>query len=232
MKRLDALLSNLGYCSRSETKLFLKQNEVLIKNQRVFNPTSKANHCDVLVNNEALDSEKILILLNKPSGYICSHNDAGKLIYSLLPRRYQNRNPKISTIGRLDIDTTGAILLTDDGELNHKLTSPKKDVKKVYEVSLEKPLNGDEKELFASGEVLLNGEEKPLKPAILKEITPTLVHLEIVEGKYHQVKRMFAYTKNKVIKLHRLEFSGFRVDDMEEGAFKIIDDFNIKSYNL
>ena len=64
--------------------------------------------------------------MNKPSGVICSHNDSGVLIYSFLPQRWQNRNPKISTIGRLDMDTTGAILLTDDGELNHKLTSPKK----------------------------------------------------------------------------------------------------------
>ena len=131
MKRLDAFLSSLGYCSRSEAKLFLKLNIVLVKNERVFNPSIKANHSDILVNDEPLDAEKLVILLNKPSGYICSHNDAGRLIYSLLSKRYQNRNPKISTIGRLDMDTTGAILLTDDGDLNHKLTSPKKDVKKI-----------------------------------------------------------------------------------------------------
>lgn len=170
--------------------------------------------------------KKLVIILNKPSGYICSHNDAGKLIYSLLPLRYQNRNPKISTIGRLDIDTTGAILLTDDGELNHKLTSPKKDVKKIYEVTLQNPLKGDEKRAFFSGEVILNGEDKP-KPAFLKQINSNLVHLEIVEGKYHQVKRMFAYTGNKVIKLHRLEFAGFRVDDLKDGEFKILENDKI-----
>ncbi len=222
LKRLDAYLSNLGYCSRSEVKLFLKQNIVTVKNIRTYSSNIKVNHCDILVNNEPLDDEKLLILLNKPSGYICSHNDAGKLIYSLLPERYQKRNSKISTIGRLDIDTTGAILLTDDGELNHKLTSPKKDIKKIYEVTLEKPLKGDEKELFLSGNIVLNGETKSLKPANLLEITPTLVHLEIVEGKYHQVKRMFAYTKNRVIKLHRLQFANFRVDDLKEGEFKIL----------
>ena len=209
MKRVDAYLSSLGYCSRSEAKKFLKQNEVLFFENRVFNPSTKVNHNDVLINGEKLDSEKITILMNKPSGVICSHNDSGVLIYSLLPRRWQNRNPKISTIGRLDMDTTGAILLTDDGKLNHKLTSPKKDVKKIYEVTLQNPLKGDEKEIFESGTIILNDK---------------LVHLEIVEGKYHQVKRMFAYTGNKVVKLHRLEFAGFRVDDLKEGEFRVIED--------
>ena len=194
-----------------------------VNDERVFNTSIKAKHEDIKVNDEVLDDEKILILLHKPKDYICSHNDAGKLIYSLLPQRLQNRNPKVSTIGRLDIDTSGAILRTDDGELNHKLTSPKKDVKKVYEVTLQNPLKGDEQELFESGTIILNGEEKALKPAFLKIINPNLVHLEIVEGKYHQVKRMFAYTGNKVIKLHRLEFAGFRVEDLKEGEFKIID---------
>lgn len=222
MKRVDAYLSSLGYCSRSEARKFLKMNSVFINENRVYNPSLKANHSEISVNGEKLDSEKITILMNKPSGVICSHNDSGKLIYSLLPQRYQNRNPKISTIGRLDVDTTGAILLTDDGELNHKLTSPKKDVKKIYEVTLQNPLKGDEKDIFASGTVFLNGEEKPLKPANLKVLSETLVHLEIVEGKYHQVKRMFAYTKNKVIKLHRVSFDNFTVEDLKEGEYKLI----------
>ncbi len=224
MKRVDAYLSSLGYCTRSEARKFLKMNSVFINENRVFNPSLKAKHNEIRVNGEKLDSEKLTILMNKPSGVICSHNDSGVLIYSLLPRRWQNRNPKISTIGRLDMDTTGVILLTDDGELNHKLTSPKKDVKKIYEVTLQNPLKGDEKEIFESGTIILNGEEKPLKPAKLAILNDKLVHLEIVEGKYHQVKRMFAYTGNKVVKLHRLEFAGFRVDDLKEGEFRVIED--------
>ena len=81
--------------------------------------------------------------------------------------------------------------------------------------------------VFLSGEIVLNTEEKPLKPAFLKEINSTLVHLEIVEGKYHQVKRMFAYTGNKVVKLHRLEFANYRVDDLKEGEFRIIENYSI-----
>ncbi|WP_418185550.1 pseudouridine synthase [Aliarcobacter vitoriensis] len=222
MKRIDAYLSSLGYCSRSEAKKFLKMNDVCINQSRVFNTSIKANHSEISVNGEKLDDEKLLILLHKPDGYICSHNDAGKLIYSLLPQRWQNRNPKISTIGRLDIDTTGAILLTDDGELNHKLSSPKNSVPKIYEANLEKLLTQDIIDIFSSGDMILKGEEKALKPAKLEIINPNLARLEIVEGKYHQVKRMFAYVGNKVLKLHRVSFYDFKVDDLKEGEYKLI----------
>lgn len=222
-KRIDAHLSSLGYCTRSEAKKFLKIFEVFVKDKRVFDVSLKANHEDIFINNEPLDAQTITILLNKPSGYICSHNDAGSLIYSLLPERWNRRNPKISTVGRLDVDTTGAIILTDDGDLNHKLTSPKSDVIKVYEATLAEPLKGDEAQIFASGELMLNGEKKPLLPAKLEVITSTQVRLEIVEGKYHQVKRMFAAVGNRVIKLHRVSFAGFQIDDLKEGEYKFIE---------
>ena len=197
-------------------------NEVCVNDTRVFDVRIKAYHDDIKVNKEALDAETITILLNKPAGVICSHNDAGSLIYSLIPSRWNNRNPKMSTIGRLDIDTTGAIILTDDGALNHRLTSPKNDVTKIYEAKLAQPLKGDEAEIFASGELMLNGEKKPLQAAKLEVINPKLVKLEICEGKYHQVKRMFASTGNKVMNLHRLNFAGFEVDDLKEGEYKFL----------
>lgn len=222
-KRIDAHLSSLGYCSRSEAKKFLRIYELYVKEIRVFDPSIKAYHNDIKVNNEALDPETITILLNKPSGFICSHNDAGSLIYALIPQRWNRRNPKISTIGRLDVDTTGAIILTDDGALNHKLSSPKSDVSKIYEATLAVPLKGDEKEIFASGKVMLNGEKKPLLPAKLEILSPTHVRLEICEGKYHQVKRMFAAVGNRVLSLHRVSFAEFSVEDLKEGEYKFIE---------
>lgn len=222
-KRIDAHLSSLGYCSRSEAKKFLRIYELYVKEERVFDPSIKAYHNDIKVNNEALDPETITILLNKPSGFICSHNDAGSLIYALIPQRWNRRNPKISTIGRLDVDTTGAIILTDDGALNHKLSSPKSDVSKIYEATLAVPLKGDEKEIFASGKVMLNGEKKPLLPAKLEILSPTHVRLEICEGKYHQVKRMFAAVGNRVLSLHRVSFAEFSVEDLKEGEYKFIE---------
>ena len=221
-KRVDAHLSSLGYCTRSEAKKFLKIYEVCVKGIRVFDPSIKAYHGNITINDEKLDPETLTILLNKPSGYICSHNDAGSLIYSLLPDRWNRRNPKISTVGRLDVDTTGAIILTDDGDLNHKLTSPKSDISKIYEVTLAQELRGDEEEIFQSGTLMLNGETKPLLSAKLEIITSTFVKIEICEGRYHQVKRMFAAVGNKVIKLHRVKFGDFSVDNLKEGEYKII----------
>ncbi|MBU0925156.1 pseudouridine synthase [bacterium] len=222
-KRIDAHLSSLGYCTRSEAKKFLRIFELCVKEKRVFDPSIKAYHDDITVNEEPLDPENITILLNKPSGFICSHNDAGSLIYALIPSRWNRRNPKISTIGRLDIDTTGAILLSDNGALNHKLSSPKSDILKVYEATLAVALKGDEAQIFESGELMLNGETKPLLPAKLEVISPTHVRLEICEGKYHQVKRMFGAVGNRVLSLHRVSFDGFTVDDLKEGTYKIID---------
>lgn len=222
-KRIDAHLSSLGYCTRSEAKKFLRIYELYVKDTRIFDPSIKAYHNDIKFNNEPLDPETITILLNKPSGFICSHNDAGSLIYALIPQRWNRRNPKISTIGRLDVDTTGSIILTDDGALNHKLSSPKSDVSKVYEATLAVPLKGDEKEIFASGELMLNGEKKPLLPAKLEVLGETHIRLEICEGKYHQVKRMFAAVGNRVLKLHRVSFGGFTVEDLKEGEYKFIE---------
>ena len=221
-KRIDAHLSSLGYCTRSEAKRFLRIYELCINDKRVFDTSIKAYHDDITINKEAIDPETITVLLNKPSGFICSHNDAGSLIYALIPNRWNRRNPKVSTIGRLDVDTTGAILLTDDGALNHKLSSPKSDVLKIYEATLAVPLKGDEVQIFASGELMLNGEKKPLLPAILEVISPTQVRLEICEGKYHQVKRMFGAVGNRVLTLHRVKFDTFDVEDLKEGTYKFV----------
>jgi 16S rRNA pseudouridine516 synthase len=221
-KRIDAHLSSLGYCSRSEAKKFVKMFRVRVNGVRVQETDKKVLHSEVSVNEVPLDPENLTILMHKPKGVICSHDDAGVLIYSLLPERWQKRNLKISTVGRLDGDTTGAILLTDDGALNHRLTSPKADVSKLYEVTLAQALRGDEAELFASGTLMLNGEKKPLLPAKMEILNETLVRLEINEGKYHQVKRMFGAVGNKVVKLHRVSFGEYTVEDLAPGEYKIL----------
>lgn len=221
-KRVDAHLSSLGYCSRGEIVKFLKMFRVCVDAERIFDGSKKAYHSQITVDNEPLDPLSITILMNKPKGFVCSHSDSQKLIYSLLPIRYQRRNPKISTVGRLDADTTGAILLTDNGELNHKLTSPKSTISKVYEVTLAQELRGDEEAIFASGTLMLNGEKKPLLAANMQILSPTLVRLEIFEGRYHQVKRMFGAVGNRVVALHRISFAGHSVDNLKEGEFKIL----------
>lgn len=223
LKRIDAHLSSLGYCSRSEAKQFLKRFEVCVDGVRVFDVSKKVPHDAVRIESEPLDPEELLILMHKPSGVICSHDDAGVLIYSLLPERFGRRNPKLSTVGRLDADTTGAILLTDNGTLNHQLSSPKSDVTKVYEVTLTQALRGDEAAIFASGTLMLNGESKPLQPADMEVLSSTQVRLEISEGRYHQVKRMFGAVGNKVVALHRVRFGVYDVEDLGLGEYRVLD---------
>lgn len=221
-KRVDAHLSSLGYCSRSEAKKFLKMFRVSLNGVRLFDTNKKVYHNDITVNEEALDPESLTILMHKPSGIICSHDNEGVLIYSLLPERWQRRNSKISTIGRLDGDTTGAILLTDDGALNHRLTSPKNHIAKLYEVRLAQPLRGDEEEIFASGTLLLNGEKKPLHPAKMEILSETHVRLEISEGRYHQVKRMFGAVGNRVVALHRVSFGNYSIKNLAVGEYEVL----------
>lgn len=220
IKRVDAFLSSLGYCTRGEAKSFVKNHMVMVDGIRIFDTSLKVKHSSISVDNEPLDPLNITILMNKPKGFVCSHGDSGRLIYELLPLRWQRRNPKISTIGRLDADTSGAILLSDDGDLNHRLSSPKNHISKIYLVELRDDLRGDEADIFASG-MMLYGESKPLLGANLEVISKKLVRLEIFEGRYHQVKRMFKALGNEVISLHRESFGDCRVDTLESGKYYV-----------
>lgn len=222
MERLDKILTSLGYGSRKEAQALIKRGRVCINGIVIRDVKQKAYHEDIRFDGEALDPKPLVVVMNKPSNIVCSHNDSGKLIYSLLPQRWQRRDPKISTIGRLDSDTTGVIILTDDGKLNHALTSPKKHIKKIYKVTLAMPLNGDEADIFASGGLMLHGEDKPCLSASLTIIDDFNVYLELFEGRYHQVKRMFGAVGNKVLRLHREQFANIRVDDLKEGEYKVI----------
>lgn len=228
-QRLDQLLTSLGYASRSESKKLITSGVVTVDGKRVTKSDFKAFHHEVLFDGEPLDSQQgMVILMHKPVGLVCSHDDGeGQLVYNLLPPRWQRRDPKISTIGRLDKDTSGVLLLTDDGALLHRLTSPKHHIPKLYEVTLDRPLRGDEEELFASGTLMLNGEKTPCLPAKFTVIDETHVTLEITEGRYHQVRRMFAAVRNHVTALHRSSFGDLRLGDLKEGEYRLLGDTEI-----
>lgn len=222
--RLDKLLANLGYGSRSEVQRFIADGRVRVHNEIVKKTDIKAAHEDVLFDNEPLDPPSgMVILMHKPLGLVCSHDDGeGRLVYDLLPARWRQRDPKISTIGRLDKETSGLLLLTDDGQLLHRLTSPRHHVAKVYEATLDRPLRGDEVSIFASGTLMLNGEKSPCLPAKLTIIDETHVTLEITEGRYHQVRRMFAAVGNHVTTLHRSSFGNLTLGNLKEGEYRIL----------
>jgi 16S rRNA pseudouridine516 synthase len=170
----------------------------------------------------------LALMLHKPLGVTCSHKEAGALVYELLPPRWRLREPAISTVGRLDKETSGLLLLTDDGDLLHRIISPRRHVAKRYLATLDRPLRGDEGALFASGEMLLEGDDKPLAPAVLEVLTPTTAHLTITEGRYHQVRRMFAAAGNYVVGLHRDRIGGLDLpDDLAPGQWRQLGESDI-----
>ncbi len=149
-------------------------------------------------------------MLNKPQGYVCSTEDPDHptVLYFLdEPVAY-----KLHAAGRLDIDTTGLVLMTDDGQWSHRVTSPRHHCEKTYLVTLEHPLSDDTAQQFADGVQLYN-EKSLTKPAQLDVIEPQRVRLTISEGRYHQVKRMFAAVGNRVIELHRERIGDITLDD-------------------
>lgn len=174
---------------------------------------------------EALDPPAPLVLmLHKPTGLVCAHREeAGPLVYELLPPRWQRRKPALSSVGRLDKDSSGLLLITDDGDYLHRVISPRRHVPKVYLATLDQPLTGEEGLLFASGTLLLAGDDEPLSPARLEPLGPHRARLTIIEGRYHQVRRMFAAAGNRVVALHRECIGGLALpDDLPPGAYRVL----------
>jgi 16S rRNA pseudouridine516 synthase len=157
-------------------------------------------------------------MLNKPQGYVCSTDDPDHptVLYFLEePVAY-----KLHAAGRLDIDTTGLVLMTDDGQWSHRITSPKHHCEKTYLVTLEQPLADDTAAQFTAG-VQLHNEESLTKPAVLEQLEDCVVRLTISEGRYHQVKRMFAAVGNRVVELHRERIGEIALDEeLEPGEYR------------
>ena len=229
--RLDRLLANLGYGSRREVQQLVAGGRVSLDGAPVREADRKIALTPDLperlwVMGQRLDPPPGLVLMvHKPLGVTCSHKEAGPLIYSLLPDRWRGREPAISTVGRLDKETSGLLLMTDDGALLHRIISPKAKVAKRYLATLARPLKGDEAEVFAAGGLLLEGEDKPLLPAALEVLGETSARLTITEGRYHQVRRMFAAVGNHVEALHRDRIGGLELPaDLAPGSWRLMDE--------
>jgi 16S rRNA pseudouridine516 synthase len=212
--RLDKLLGSLGYGSRQEIARLARVGGVALDGVDVTDASTRIAVTPDLPRRMTVDGRPVdppqglMLILNKPLGMTCSHKEDGALVYDVLPDRWRRRDPAISTVGRLDKDTSGLLLLTDDGDLLHRIISPKRHVKKTYRATLARPLAGTETALFASGALMLEGEDKPLAPATLEIIAPTEARLTVTEGRYHQVRRMFAAVGNHVETLHRESLGG------------------------
>lgn len=221
-RRLDQLLANLGYCSRREARAWIQAGRVTVRGAVVDDFGAKANPDDVRVDGEPPDHPAgLLLLLHKPVGLVCSHDEReGPNVYSLLPPRWRARNPSVTSIGRLDKDTSGLLLLTDQSELVHRLTSPRHKVPKTYRATVSAGLPATLIPLFASGTLLLKDEKAPCAPAELRIISPREAELTLTEGRYHQVRRMFASQGAEVLTLHRARFGHLELGDLAPGQWR------------
>ena len=218
-ERLDKLLSNLGYGSRKDVKNWVKQGIIVCDGETVKSPSQKVNPRLVELDGEPLDHpDGLTLIYHKPLGTTCSRKEEGRLIYDDLPEQWQYRKPPLSPVGRLDKETSGLLIITDDGQLNHHLTSPKHHISKTYAVTLDRPLQGDEAGRFASGKLLLEDDDRPCLPAEMKAVDEKQAILILHEGRYHQVRRMFAAVGNHVTELTRTDIGALSLDSTRLAA--------------
>lgn len=226
--RLERLLANLGYGSRRDVSRAIRDGALVINGSPVYDPSLQMDPSDLSAatfDGEAIDPvSPLTILLHKPRGYTCSSDEQGLLVYDLLPPRWKKRDPVLSTAGRLDKDSTGLVLMTDDGQLLHKIISPKIHVQKHYRVTLRDALKGDEAALFATGLFCLKNDTKPLKPAFWNPDSEKGGVMILQEGRYHQIRRMFAAIGNHVETLHRFKLGGLELGELPEGKYMVLKD--------
>ena len=227
--RLDRLLGNLGYGSRREILGFVRAGRVRLDGERIETvarkvPLSADLPSRLTVDGEALDPlPGLVVMMHKPVGTTCSHDEAGPLVHDLLPPRWRLRQPPVSPVGRLDKDTSGLLPLTDDGALLHRIISPRSRAPKRYRAVLADRLRPDAVEIFASGTLMLSGEAKPLLPAVLEPLEAGEAYVTSVEGRYHQVRRMFAAVGNRVVALHRDRMGGLSLpENLDVGQYRVM----------
>ena len=224
--RLDKYLSNAGIASRSEIKKYLKTHQVTVNDVLVKQGKTQIKETkDIIkIDNQIIQYKPYYyFLLNKPKGYVSANEDDR---YPTIMDFFKDLNIKgLSHVGRLDLDTTGAILITNHGKLAHFLISPKTNIKKIYNVTLDKPFSATLFDAFKKGIKLENGEI--CKPAKLVITSKNTVNIELTEGKYHQVKRMFRALGYEVTNLNREEFAGLNVKNCKFGEYYELNDSEI-----
>ncbi len=225
MERLDKILANLGYGSRKEVKALCRKGEVVVDGTPVKDSAEKVDpvNSTIEVKGEKINYRKfIYLMMNKPSGVVsATFDNHDETVIDLLDPEYQVFEP--FPIGRLDKDTVGLLLITNDGELNHKLIAPKNHVDKVYYAEINKPIDESDIVKFEKGVTLDDGYL--CMPAKLEVINSNEdgaeVHVTIQEGKFHQVKRMFEAVDKSVVYLRRISFGPLKLDEtVEEGSFR------------
>ena len=214
-ERLDRWLAHRSTLSRQDVRLAVKNGWVQVNGELATQVERRVLPGDVVVldDTEIIDTGLRYFMLNKPAGHLCANEDSEHpLVVDLLAAEVNARALQI--VGRLDLDATGLVLLTDDGQWNHRVTAPARQCGKTYTVTLASPLATEAKQALENG-VLLHHETHPTRPAmVLQTEDPCVIRLTIHEGRYHQVKRMLAAVGNHVTALHREAIGGIVLDPL------------------
>ena len=229
--RLDKFIAEQTGLTRSQAAKALKSGVVSV-NEKIEKSGARKVSAEDAIRYEGGLLEWVeggqYFMLYKPQGYVCSHDDGEyPTVFQFFDYPLMN---KLHTAGRLDVDTTGLVLLTDDGQWSHRITSPKHHCEKTYLVTLADPVEAFYAQQLAEG-ILLRGEKEPCLPAKMEILDDYNVNLTISEGRYHQVKRMFAALGNKVEALHRWRIGNIVLDEsLEEGEYRALSDEEIGSF--
>lgn len=228
MDRLDKIISSQTNYSRKEIKRLIQQSRIKVNNEIIKKSDIKvdSNKDLICIDEKSIEIKKnIYLALNKPKGYVSATEDKNDhTILELVPEEFSYRN--LFPVGRLDKDTTGLIIITDDGDFSHEIISPNKHVKKKYIVCIDIEITNDMITGFKNGVVLKDGK---CKPAILEKINLTQAIVTITEGKYHQIKRMFGCYGAKVIELKRICIGNYQLPtDLDEGMVRELTELDIE----
>ena len=222
-ERLEKILSNLGYGVRKDVPYWIRKGWVTVNGERAKSASQKVFASEVMLEGKPLDHPfGLTIVYHKPLGVVCSRKEEGQLIFSDFPERWLDRKPALSSVGRLDKNTSGLLIVTDDGQLNHQITSPKHHIPKIYAVTLADPLQGNEAEQFSSGTLMLESDDTPCLPAELEITGEKSAAITLHEGRYHQIRRMFAAIGHHVTTLQRTHIGGLSLASLQlsEGAYQ------------
>ena len=223
---LERILKNQGFGTRKQCRMLILNEEIIVNGKLCDDPNAEFSleNLSYTVKGETWEyKEKSYLMMHKPSNYECSHKTQHHpTIYSLLPFPLVERN--VQCVGRLDEDTTGLILISDDGQFIHKMSSPKWKVPKVYEVTCKHAISDEQIAHILKG-VQLVDEDAPIAALACARITENVIHMTLAEGKYHQVKRMVAAIANRVEGLKRIQIGELKLpDDLKVGEWRWLDE--------
>ncbi|MFA5083150.1 MAG: 16S rRNA pseudouridine(516) synthase [Hydrogenophilaceae bacterium] len=224
--QIERILQSQGFGNRKVCRALIRHGRVAVAGKTVSDPFTEFALSELILQVDGVDwpyREKAYLMMNKPTGHECSraprHHPS---VLSLLPEPLRNRN--VQPVGRLDEDTTGLLLLSDDGQFIHRLISPRHKVTKVYEVTAKHPVDDGQIAALLAG-VQLHDEPAPTAAAACERVSERVIRLTLTEGKYHQVKRMLAAAGNRVEALKRIAVGPLRLpSDLPEGGWRWLEE--------